>query len=239
MNELIKVTQNEKGEQLVSGRELHEFLEVKSKYLDWFNRMIEYGFIENIDFAIINELTQKKEGSRLVNREQINHAIKLSMAKELSMIQRTDKGKQARLYFIECENKLKQVLSTKDSLLLNIINSSNETERALALNKYQNEYVKPLENKIEILTHINKLYTSTEIAKELGMTSAKVLNQILAEKKIQYKVNNTWVLTAKYSNLGYESIKQNVLDNGKVIYDRKFTQEGRDFIVNLLGGKIC
>lgn len=135
----------------------------------------------------------------------------------------------------ELEEKVK-VLSDKDNLLLNIIKSNSETDRALALNQYQVEYVKPLEDKIEVLTHVNKLYTSTEIAKELGLKSATELNKLLSDKKIQYKINNTWVLTAKYSNIGYESIKQTVLDNGKVIYDRKFTQIGRDFILNLFKG---
>lgn len=139
-----------------------------------------------------------------------------------------------RYKMIQRINELERILTNKDNLLLNIIKSNSETERALALNKYQVEYVKPLEDKIEVLTHVNKLYTSTEIAKELGYKSATVLNRILEEKKVQYKVNNTWVLTSKYSNLGYESIKQAVLDTGKVIYDRKFTQSGRDFILNLL-----
>lgn len=61
MNEIIKVTQDNNGNSVVSGRELHEFLEVQTKYLDWFNRMIEYGFTENIDFSTINELSQKKK----------------------------------------------------------------------------------------------------------------------------------------------------------------------------------
>ena len=94
------------------------------------------------------------------------------------------------------------------------------------------------QKKVEMLTHTNKLYTTTEIAKELGFKSAIALNKELERRKIQFKVNNTWVLSAKYANLGYESIKQEVLDNGKIIYHRKWTGEGRDFIINLFkGGK--
>lgn len=91
------------------------------------------------------------------------------------------------------------------------------------------------QRKNAILMHVNKTYTATEIAKELGLKSAAQLNKILEEKKIQYKVNDTWVLRSDYSNLGYEQIKQEVLDSGKVIYHRKFTQMGRDFILNILG----
>tara|TARA_R110002074_G_scaffold41673_1_gene110131 strand:+ start:1231 stop:1905 length:675 start_codon:yes stop_codon:yes gene_type:complete len=82
-----------------------------------------------------------------------------------------------------------------------------------------------------ILTHVKKVYTATEVAKELGLRSATKLNNTLKEIGIQYKTNNTWMFYAKHSDLGYESIKQTVLDNGKVIYSRYFTQIGREFIL--------
>lgn len=90
------------------------------------------------------------------------------------------------------------------------------------------------ERKNAILMHVNTTYTATEIAKELNLKSSNELNKLLAEKKIQYKIGNTWVLYSQYSNLGYEEIKQETLDNGKVVYHRKFTQLGRDFILNTL-----
>ena len=96
MNALIKVDLNENQEPIVSGRELHEALEVKTAYKDWFPRMCEYGFTEGIDFrSILSESTG--------GRPEINHAIKLDMAKEIAMIQRSDKGKQVRQYFIQVE----------------------------------------------------------------------------------------------------------------------------------------
>lgn len=92
------------------------------------------------------------------------------------------------------------------------------------------------ERKNAILMHVNKTYTMTEIAKELGMKSAIQLNKLLAEKKIQYQVNGTWVMYSRYSDLGYEEIKQEVLDSGKVIYHRRITQMGREFILKLFEG---
>lgn len=83
------------------------------------------------------------------------------------------------------------------------------------------------------LIHQNKLYTTSEIAKELGLKSATKLNGLLAEKKIQYKQNKTWLLYSKYADCGYVSIKQDILDSGHIIYDRKWTGKGRDFILNL------
>lgn len=90
------------------------------------------------------------------------------------------------------------------------------------------------ERKNAILMHVNKTYTMTEIAKELNMKSATILNRILSDKKIQYQSNGTWVMYSKYSDLGYENIKQEVLDNGKVVYHRRITQLGRDFILRIL-----
>lgn len=95
------------------------------------------------------------------------------------------------------------------------------------------------ERRNAILTHVNKTYTMTEIAKELNMKSAVQLNKLLAEKKIQYQVNGTWVFYSQYSDLGYEEIKQEILDSGKVIYHRRITQIGREFILNLFQNEVA
>ncbi|MBY1605481.1 phage antirepressor KilAC domain-containing protein [Clostridioides difficile] len=93
---LIKVEVNENQEPIVNARELHEFLEVNSNYTTWFKRMCEYGFTINEDFIpILEESTG--------GRPSENHVIKLDMAKEIAMIQRNEKGKQARKYFLQIE----------------------------------------------------------------------------------------------------------------------------------------
>lgn len=88
-----------------------------------------------------------------------------------------------------------------------------------------------LEHRVNSLVHSKKLYTTTEIAKELGFKSAISFNKKLEEDKIQYKCNNTWVLCSKYADKDYTSIKQTELDNGTVIFDRKWTGLGRDFLL--------
>ena len=90
------------------------------------------------------------------------------------------------------------------------------------------------EQKNNLLMHTKKTYTASEIAKELGISSAKKLNLILEEKGIQYKRNGTWLPTAKYSESGYYEIKQEILDNGTVVYNSHITQKGRDFILNFV-----
>ena len=116
------------------------------------------------------------------------------------------------------------------------------SEMVLKVVGYHTEKIRTLENKVEkaeeqikLLVHdFNKLYTTTEIAKESNMKSAQELNTRLEELKIQYKQNNTWVLYSSYSNNNYTSLKETVLDNGKVIYSRMWTGMGRQFILNLI-----
>lgn len=100
MNNLINITLNENHEPVVSGRQLHETLGVKTRYNDWFNRMTEFGFTENEDYLAI---TQKRVTAQGNATNQTDHIIKLDMAKEIAMIQRTDKGKEVRTYFIQVE----------------------------------------------------------------------------------------------------------------------------------------
>lgn len=99
--------------------------------------------------------------------------------------------------------------------------------------KEEREKREEAERRNAILSHVNKTYTMTEIAKELGLRSANELNKWLSDMHIQYKVNGTWVMYSDYSDKGYEDIKQEVLDSGRVVYHRKITQIGREFIINL------
>lgn len=99
MNNLINITLNENQEPVVSGRQLHQVLGVKTPYSMWFDRMVEYGFTENQDFLLNNSVKQTGRGGH----NKIDHIIKLDMAKEIAMIQRTDKGKEVRTYFIQIE----------------------------------------------------------------------------------------------------------------------------------------
>lgn len=120
-----------------------------------------------------------------------------------------------------------------DSVIDQILNNPDFGIRLLQELKEERNKRLELEKTNNILMHVNKTYTATEIAKEIGFKSAIALNNDLAKKRIQYKQNGTWVLYSDYANKGYVEIKQEVLDNGKVIYHRRWTQLGREFLLNL------
>ena len=216
MENLIKIEERN-GEQLVSGRDLHEFLEGSERFSKWWERMVSYGFEENKDYTPYQKVHPQNK------QEYTDYLMKISMAKELSMLQRNERGKQAREYFIKCE----EAWNSDDIILARAVKIQNKK-----ILDYK-EYIQKLENKVDRLVHSNKLYTATEIAKELGFKSATALNKELEARKIQYKMNGTWVLSARYSEAGYTSIKQNELENGTIIYDRKWTGLGRDFLIDL------
>ena len=130
--ELIKLTKNEQGIETVNARELHAFLEVKTRFNDWIaNRISEFGFSENKDFVSLTE--------NLVSggKQNVFH-ISIDMAKELSMLERNDKGKQARLYFIECERvaKTKQVPQSFAEALQLAANQAKQLEAQAAKVNY-------------------------------------------------------------------------------------------------------
>lgn len=100
-NAIAPIFDNENGEVRISGRQLHMFLEVQTPYAKWFDRMTEYGFTEGTDFWT----NLSKTSSELGGRPATDHLMTLSMAKELAMLQRTDKGKVARRYFIRIEEE--------------------------------------------------------------------------------------------------------------------------------------
>ena len=119
-----------------------------------------------------------------------------------------------------------------DNVIDNILNNPDFGIELLTKLKEERAARVKAEQRNAVLMHVNKTYTMTEIAKELGMKSATALNKLLSELHIQYKVNKTWVMYSDYSNLGYEEIKQEVLDNDVVVYHRRITQSGREFIIN-------
>ena len=126
MQELIKI-KNNNGSQAVSARDLHEFLEVGTKFTEWCNRMFDYGFQQDMDFIPIL-------GKSTGGRPTTDYALTLDCAKEIAMIQRTARGKEAREYFIECERRLKaKPLSVEEQIIAQSRNIIAQAESMLEM----------------------------------------------------------------------------------------------------------
>ena len=229
MNELIKINAKD-GVKLVSARELHEGLKIKTQYTKWFERMCEYGFIENQDFTLVSQkcLTNNPKNPYT---EITDHAITIDMAKHIAMIQRTELGKKYRQYFIECENKLKsQVpqITQEEKLVLEIYKGGiGAVESAKELVDLK---TKPLKEQVETLFGTGNTISMKEYADIVGIgrtTLFKILRDlnILNKDNLPYKQfhkyfevvnkvngNNTYPtsrITAKGQDYLYKKLKEN------------------------------
>lgn len=179
MSELIPLhTRNDA--QAVMGRDLHTFLEVDTEYRHWIKRMIDYGFEEGKDYAVKNDRVQDSLGRE---RDAVGHVLSLDMAKEISMIQRTNKGKQARQYFIECEKRAKAPRidgSEITRLELIQIAMNAETER-LAL-EAKNKELEPKADAYDSFLDATGKYPVGAVAQMLGMGQNKLFRELRNRK---------------------------------------------------------
>lgn len=217
--ELIKIDLNEQQEPVVSGRTLHEALEVKTSYKDWFPRMVEYGFMENLDFNPLIFEQVRLEGGREVKRSVQDHILKLDMAKEIAMIQRTEKGKQVRQYFIQVEKDYinSKLESTDESIAKRLraeaMDRNSRTRQAQLISKFADK-VSPvahdlllvhatelmLQKQIEYKPEIRPTYSATEIGQKLGI-SANMVGKLANANNLKTERYGLTVLSkSKYSD---------------------------------------
>ena len=230
MNQLIPVQTNEHLEPIISGRDLHEFLEVKTPYDTWFPRMIEYGFEDGKDFSTF--LLESSGG-----RPATDHVLKLDMAKEISMIQRNEKGKEARQYFIAVEKEY----NSPEKIMARALKIADDTINRLSLVTKQQEQIigelKPKADYVDMILKNKGLVTITQIAKDYGM-SGSAMNKKLHELKVQYKQSDQWLLYREHQDKGYTSSEtMDIVRTGgfsDVKMMTKWTQRGRLFLYELL-----
>ena len=198
MNNLINVTLNKNQEPVVSGRQLHQVLGVKTEYKKWFSRMTDYGFTENEDFVRVTQKCPTLGGVQ----NTTDHVLKLDMAKEIAMIQRTDKGKEVRQYFIQVEKDfnspekiMARALKIADSKIISLEHKNEVLQLELEEARKQTDY-------LDLILQTKDMLTTTQIAQDYGM-SANKFNQILKQVGIQRKVNGQWILYTKYQGKGY------------------------------------
>jgi anti-repressor protein len=230
MNELIKINKSEGGKDIVSARELYSFLEVTTDFTTWYKRMFEYGFELNIDYALIRNDELNNQIFKNPN-PKTDFALTLDCAKEISMLQRTEKGKQARQYFIAMEkiaiNKHQYQLPTNfiDALKALVV---SEEAKMLAENK-----IKELAPKAEIYDNISNssgLKTIKEVAKILG-TGEHRLFKWLKDEKILMKSNIPY---QKFIEQGYFEVKSKLIPGLSQNYSQTFiTSKGELYLAKI------
>ena len=236
MDELIRINYDSERP-TVSGRELHDALQVKTAYKDWFPRMCEYGFVEGTDFSSF--LSESSGG-----RPAVNHQISIDMAKQLCMIQRTDIGRKFRQYFI----KVEEAWNSPEAVMARALQFANQQ---LALLTHQNEVLtekaavqgqqilemKPKVSYYDVVLNCKDLISTSAIAKDYGK-SAIWMNRYLHEKRVQFKQGDIWLLYQKYAEKGYTSTKTHTYPGSDGENHTKvhtyWTQKGRLFIYELM-----
>ena len=241
MNELINIKTSETGEPSVSGRELHEFLGVTTRYNDWFPRMVEYGFTEGKDFNLLKNEQVRFEGNREVTRELIDHILTIDMAKEICMIQRTDVGKQARQYFIQVEKDY----NSPEKIMARALRIA---EKELSTLKLDVERMKPKEIFADSVASSHTSILIGELAKILKAngyeTGQKRLFEILRQDGFLIKRNGSDynMPTQKAMELGLMEIKETAINNPdgsiRVSKTTKVTGKGQIYFVNRYCGSI-
>ena len=231
--ELLNIrTDEETGETLISGRELHESLKVKTRYNDWFSRMVDYGFTENVDFIAI---TQKRVTAQGNETTQTDHLLKLDMAKEIAMIQRTPEGKRIRQYLIQVEKAWNSPEKIMERALLIAKNNINRLE-------IENKAMKPKAIFADAVASSEQSILVGELAKLLKQnginTGQKRLFEYLRENGylIKRKGSDYNMPTQRSMELGIMEIKETVINNpdGTVRINKtpKITGKGQTYFVN-------
>ena len=184
MKDLIQIHYDNADRPTVSGRELHEALGVETPYTTWVKRMCEYGFSENVDFATCfpNLESENQHGGQ----NKIDHQLTIPMAKELCMLQRTDKGKQMRQYFIAVEEQR----NSPDAIMARALQLSNaklkEMQITVSTLTVENQIMKPKAEYFDELVDRNLLTGIRETAGELGVKQNQFV-AFLLEKKYMYR----------------------------------------------------
>lgn len=201
MNELIKISyDNERP--TVLGRDLHGFLEVETRYNDWFRRMVEYGFTEGTDFYSF--LSKSTEGGR----PSQDHQLTIEMAKEICMLQRNEKGKQARQYFIQLEkdwNSPEKVMARALRIAEKQIKQLQTLNSELTVS---NNIMKPKADYFDQLVDRNLLTGIRETAKLLKIPPKTFANFLLGKRFLYRNSQNKLIPYQKYVEAGLFELKE-------------------------------
>lgn len=231
--ELLQIKTFE-GRTAVSARDLYEWLNPGDHFAQWAKRMFEYGFTDNIDYKAVHEFVPAGNGFGGTNR--VDYILTMDCAKEISMIQRTEKGKQARQYFIECERKLSVTAHKLPVTYADALRQLAEEVESKEKMQKQLEAQKPAVEFFNAVTSSKDALPVGDVAKVLDMgIGQNKLFALLRTEKILNKDNTPY---QQYIDSGYfRVIIQKYLDKNGETHTSKKTlvyQKGMAFIKKVL-----
>lgn len=215
MTDLIKINHDTENP-TVSGRELHAFLEVDSNYTTWFSRMTEYGFQEKADYeACFPNLECKNHGGH----NKLDHNLTIPMAKEICMIQRSEKGKQARQYFIQLEAAwntpemvMARALKYSQAQFDKLLGENLTLQAANSTLTVEKQIMQPKAEYFDELVDRNLMTGLRETAKQLSV-APKIFVQFLLDKKYLYRDKRGKLMPyAQHTDSGLFTLKECVSD---------------------------
>lgn len=242
MKQLIQI-KTQYGKQLVSARELHNFLEVGRDFSTWCKQMTDYGFVENQDYTL---LTENGEQTGRGGHNKTDYALTLDTAKHWCMMQRSEKGMQARQYFIEAERKLKDTLYIPQtySEALRFAATQIEEKEALQHQIAMNAPKLAIANAFEASTGVCSVAELAHILTQNGYkASERTLFPWLRENGYLHKRRDVWNQPTQYSiDRGLFEIKRTLIERSNGVSEvrntPKVTIKGQAHIIKLLTGNI-
>lgn len=240
MNELLKI--NYEAEQpTVSARDLHEALEINTRFNDWFSRMAEYGFENGVDFNLLKNEKVRLEGNREVKRDIMDYQISVDMAKQICMIQRSEKGKLYRQYFIDLEkawNTPEQIFARALKMADQKIEKLKESNAGLLEDV---ERMKPKEIFADAVSASTSSILIGDLAKLLRQNGVdtgqkRLFEQLRNEGYLMKTGSSRNMPKQKYVANGFFQIKETVISNpdGSVRMTKttKVTGKGQQYFLN-------
>lgn len=237
MNELIKVTYDN-DRPAVSARDLHDFLEVDTPYHKWFPRMCEYGFTENEDYSVTDIFVPNSNGGK---QTQMNHQLTIPMAKEICMLQRNEKGKQFRQYFI----KVEEAWNSPEMVMKRALEIANRKVEELKQRTFtletQIEQDKP---KVLFAQAVETAHTSiligdlAKILKQNGVQTGqkRLFEQLRQEGYLMKGGSSHNMPTQRAMEMGLFEVKESTINNpdGSIRINKttKVTGKGQTYFIN-------
>lgn len=195
MNKLLKINTTDSERITVSARDLYEFLEATERFNSWFDRMKQYGLTEGEDFNPLKSLRVQTEGNREVQREVDDYQLTIDTAKQIAMLQRNEKGTQARKYFIQVEN----AWNSPERVMARALTIANKTIETL---KIENSELKPKADYFDNLVERNLLTNFRDTAKELGLRQTDLINNLIEDGYVYRDQKSKLKPYAKYGKTG-------------------------------------